>query len=164
MVNEELLNKVNGESVDIERYVDMIVEPHTKDLTAYMDNLHKIVSGEDSDLNASELAQTILFLSTSMYALVNAIEKSALRQNVAKIVYMDKYNEAYTSQVSGTIADRKTKAELLAQEHQLIEIIYTRAYNKLKLLYDSADNCLAAIKKIMNLRVSEQQLTMRVNN
>lgn len=162
MVNEDAFNKVNNYSADIEKYVDEIVEPHTKELSAYINNLHRIVASENSELTSVELAQTIMFLSTGMYSLVNSIEKSALRQSVADIVWQDKYNNAYTNQVDGTIADRKSKAELIAQDQKLIELIYKRAYNKLKLLYDSADSCLSAIKKVMNMRVSEQQLTMKV--
>lgn len=156
------LDTVNNHSAEIDKYVDQIVEPITKELTAYINNLHKIVASDNSDLTTTELSQSILFISTSMYALVNDISKSAIRQSIAEMVKDNKYNEAYMSQTTGTISDKKANAEMAINEQQLVELIYKTAYNKLKMLYDSADSCLGSVKKIMNLRVSEQQLTMKV--
>ena len=46
---------------------------------------------------------------------------------------------------------------------QLVEFVYKSAYNRLKNLFEAGNELHSSLKKIVNLKNSEMQLSMKVN-
>lgn len=160
-VSKEVMNTVDESAKELSDLVDEIISPYTSQLDDYIHKLHEVIRGKDSDLSTTELSKSALYISCSMYSLVHSIEKSILKQNIAEIVKLEKYNSIYQSLVEGTISDKKSIAENKIEEEKVVELLYKRCYNKLKMLYDSADKVQSAIHKVINLRIAEMNLSLR---
>lgn len=63
----------------------------------------------------------------------------------------------------GTIADKKSQAEIEAIANTVSVELYKRCYNRLKETYNASDNVLSSLKKICNMRTQEMQLSMKGN-
>lgn len=152
-------SKVEQNSATLEAIVDNIVKPYTKELDNYIANLKNIASENNySDLSIAELNQSLLFISTCLYNLVSNTEKTALKQAVSASIKQSKYNDVYSVQTEGTIADRKAIAESAITEEALVELIYKSAYSRLKNLYTAGENVYAGLRKIANIKTQEMQL------
>ena len=114
-------------------------------------------------MSIAELTKSLLFISTSLYSLAGNMEKTALKQAVASTVRNTKYNEFYGKLAEGTIADKKALAESHVLDEQLVEFVYKSAYNRLKNLFEAGNELHSSLKKIVNLKNSAMQLSMKAN-
>ena len=54
-------------------------------------------------------------------------------------------------------------AESHVLDEQLVEFVYKSAYNRLKNLFEAGNELHSSLKKIVNLKNSEMQLSMKVS-
>lgn len=160
-VDKGLIDTVEINSNMLDEVVDKVCEPYLKELNSYIDNLKRIASDDKyTDLSLSELSQSLVFISGSLYSLVGAINKVALRSSVATALKDEAYSKHYNSEGNtGTISDKKSKALLAVTNETVIETVYKNCYNKLKTSYEAGQECYGGLKKICNIRVSEANLT-----
>ena len=67
------------------------------------------------------------------------------------------YNEAMLK-VSGTVQERKARVEQLTEDKALVEAIYRRAYNSLKVKLEMAEKIYSGLKKSLSKRIAEVDL------
>lgn len=164
LINTDIKDKVDIQSDEVETIVASIVRPYTGDLTIHINNLKSMAIQQGfTDMSISELTKSLLFISTSLYSLAGNMEKTALRQAVAATIKNNKYNEFYSKLSEGTISDKKALSESHVLDEQLVEFVYKSAYNRLKNLFEAGNEIHSALKKIVNLKNSEMQLSMKVN-
>ena len=163
MLKQEVKNDIDRQSAEIEAIVAEIVKPYTGNLTLHINALKEISQQDFRDMSIAELTKSLLFISTSLYSLAGNMEKTALKQAVASTVRNTKYNEFYGKLAEGTIADKKALAESHVLDEQLVEFVYKSAYNRLKNLFEAGNELHSSLKKIVNLKNSEMQLSMKVN-
>ena len=69
-------------------------------------------------------------------------------------------NIRYKEKATGkTVADKTAQAELIAQAETMTLAIYSRAYKKVKLRMDAGYEMLNSLKKVMNKRIAEMELS-----
>ena len=85
-------------------------------------------------------------------------ENLGIKQDVAKAIKQEKYNEVYRELQKGTISDKTSKAELAVQSEEITRIIYDRSYKIVKNKLEAAYELLSSIKKVISRLMSEYEL------
>ena len=60
--------------------------------------------------------------------------------------------------VSGTVQEKKARVEKLTEDKALVEAIYRRAYNSLKVKLEMAEKIYSGLKKSLSKRIVEVDL------
>ena len=79
-VDDKLKEAVEANSDSLNVVVDSIVNKYTKELDDYVANLKSISFSDSPDMTNSEIYQSLMFISSSMYSLVPLMEKTFLKQ------------------------------------------------------------------------------------
>ena len=86
--------------------------------------------------------------------------KAGIREDLSKIIKQINYNQAFSIQ-EGTIADKKSGAELAVKEEQLLETTWKRSVKIISQKMDIANDLLSSCKKIFSKRIEEVNLIKR---
>ena len=160
-VDDKLKESVETNSDSLNVVVDSIVNKYTKELDDYVANLKSISFSDSPDMTNSEIYQSLMFISSSMYCLVPLMEKTFLKQSIANALTEEAYNTAYIGQEEGTVELKKSIANSKIDKEKVIALVYKHASNRIKNTYNAADNVYSALKKIASSKVAEMQLGMK---
>lgn len=156
---ENICNKVDLNSAQIEEIVNSIIEPYCKDLDKYVDFIKGILADGEHPATAQELDDFCMNLSVYIYYASGMQEQLGIKDDIAKAVYKEMYHSARDSIDKGTVADKDSLAELASQQEYLTSVCYKRAYSIVKAKVSAAQEILSSVKKIISRRMSEQELT-----
>lgn len=156
---ENICNKVDLNSAQIEEIVNGIIEPYCKDLDKYVDFIKGILADGEHPATAQELDDFCMNLSVYIYYASGMQEQLGIKDDIAKAVYKEMYHSARDSIDKGTVADKDSLAELASQKEYLTSVCYKRAYSIVKAKVSAAQEILSSVKKIISRRMSEQELT-----
>lgn len=162
-VNKEIVTKIEENSKELDELVDKICSPYTSPLDGCIAHLQDFSASKDNEISMDELNRAMVFISSSMYGLVNHISKQAVRMSVAEMLKDEKYYDFYSRLTDGTISDKKSQTEIATIENAVTVELYKRCYNRLKETYQAADNVFSGLKKICNVKTQEMQLSIRTN-
>lgn len=167
VINESKLN----ESTDLLTHAESIIGDNivtqvnslTNELDELMDMMHKKINREDYAISDNELEKLIIRLPILIYELNNVLMKAGIREDLSKIIKQTNYNAAFVIQ-EGTIADKKSAAELSVKEEQLLETTWKRSVKIISQKMDIANDLLGSCKKIFSKRIEEVNLIKRTPN
>ena len=165
-VNQEDIGRirlhVEDNSSVIDKIVMDIISPYVEDLDAYVKFIRGCLKDGERPPTDAELEDFCMNLSTYIYFAGGMCEQLGIRDDIAKAVYQETYNNAYSNQERGTIDDKKSLSELQAQQEKLISICYNRSYKIVKAKVDNAQELLASCKKCLSRRMQEIELTKMI--
>lgn len=161
IINQSTLDECN----DILSHAESIVGTNiinnvnelTKELDCLIDQMHKKVLREEYQISDKELEKLIIRLPILIYELNNVLMKAGIREDLSKIIKQTNYNQAFSIQ-EGTIADKKSGAELAVKEEQLLETTWKRSVKIISQKMDIANDLLSACKKIYSRRIENENL------
>lgn len=161
IINQSTLDECN----DILSHAESIVGTNiinnvnelTKELDCLIDQMHKKVLREEYQISDKELEKLIIRLPILIYELNNVLMKAGIREDLSKIIKQINYNQAFSIQ-EGTIADKKSGAELAVKEEQLLETTWKRSVKIISQKMDIANDLLSACKKIYSRRIENENL------
>ncbi|MDY5928583.1 MAG: hypothetical protein SPJ27_00885 [Candidatus Onthovivens sp.] len=164
IINQSTLDECN----DILSHAESIVGTNiinnvnelTKELDCLIDQMHKKVLKEEYQISDKELEKLIIRLPILIYELNNVLMKAGIREDLSKIIKQINYNQAFSIQ-EGTIADKKSGAELAVKEEQLLETTWKRSVKIISQKMDIANDLLSSCKKIFSKRIEEVNLIKR---
>ena len=164
IINQSTLDECN----DILSHAESIVGTNiinnvnelTKELDCLIDQMHKKVLREEYQISDKELEKLIIRLPILIYELNNVLMKAGIREDLSKIIKQINYNQAFSIQ-EGTIADKKSGAELAVKEEQLLETTWKRSVKIISRKMDLANDLLSSCKKIFSKRIEEVNLIKR---
>ena len=164
IINQSTLDECN----DILSHAEYIVGTNiinnvnelTKELDCLIDQMHKKVLREEYQISDKELEKLIIRLPILIYELNNVLMKAGIREDLSKIIKQTNYNQAFSIQ-EGTIADKKSGAELAVKEEQLLETTWKRSVKIISQKMDIANDLLSSCKKIFSKRIEEVNLIKR---
>ena len=154
---EDIMQNVDNISDTIQKISDKLVNNYCKDL----DDLMSIIREELQDnggITDAELEFHIMDLANTLYFTGSTQEDLGIKEDTCKAIRQEVYLKARDSG-KGTVADKTTRAELAAQSETLTLAIYSRTYKKVKLKVEAGYEMLNSLKKIMNRRISELELS-----
>ena len=151
--------RVEDNSHIVDNIVNDIVKPYVVDLDNYVLFIKNCLKDGENPPTDYELEDFCMNLSTYIYFARGRCEQLGIRDDIAKAVYRETYNNARDNTTGGTVQDKNTNAELQSQQEQLISVCYTRSYKIVKAKVESAQELLSSCKKVLSRRMSEQELT-----
>jgi hypothetical protein len=153
----QLQKRIDANSDIVDGIVNRLVSDYCKPLDDYMNFIKGILDDTANPPNDRELDDFTLNIPVLLYFTGEAQEALGVKEDVAKAVKQELYNEVYDKS-TGTIADKTAAAELATQNEFIAHIAYQRAYKKIKLRMEAANETLQSIKKVISRRMVEYEV------
>lgn len=165
MANSELLSKlireVQEESSPVIQLSNKLVEDYVKDLDSVISELEMIMDsiGNNTieDIPDTQIEYYCVKIPALMYYAGQKVEELGMQTDLASNSKKNALNEAMLK-VTGTVPEKKARAEQLTEDKALVEAIYRRAYNSLKVKLEMAEKVYSGLKKALTKRISETDL------
>ena len=109
-------------------------------------------------MNDIDLEYYILELANVLYFVGEKLEEIGIKEDVSKAKKVEVYNTAKLLAV-GTVAEKDAEALTKSQKDTIVYNVFNRSYKKTKLKIDSGYEMLNSLKKIMNKRLLELELS-----
>lgn len=154
----EHVNTIDRNAKLVDEIVDRIIEKYTKQLDDYMDFIKTLLADGNNRLTDGELEDITVNIPVLLYITGNGQEAIGVKEDVAKAFKAELYNKMY-GEAEGTVADKQAIAELETRSELLVEIAYKRAYRKIKLKIDLANETLQSIKKVLTRRMQDADIS-----
>lgn len=163
-VNEilsKLIKEVQEESSPVVQLSNQLIEDYSKDLDSAISELDIIMDsiGENSieDIPDSQIEYYCVKIPALMYYAGQRVEELGMQADLASNSKKNAQNEAMLK-VSGTVPEKKARVEQLTEDKALVEAIYRRAYNTLKVKLEMAEKIYSGLKKALSKRIAEVDL------
>ena len=150
---------VEDNSKIIDDIVNSIIQPYCKDLDKYVRFIGDCLKDGENPPTDAELDDFCLNLSTYIYFASGMCEQLGIRDDISRAVYKEMYHSSRAKLDKGTVADKDSLAELCAQQEQITNICYSRAYRIMKGKIEYSTELLASCKKVLSHRMQEYSLT-----
>lgn len=154
--------RVDGLSREVVEMADQIANDVCADLDDYMKGIDEILTNQKNPVSDYQLDDFVLNLSSLLYMVSDAQENLGIKEDVARAIQKEVYNRV-REKAQGTVADKDTAAELQCQEESIITIVYARAYKKVKLRVEAANEMVNSVKKVMTRRIAEMEMSQSDN-
>lgn len=155
---EEIMENVDSISETIRKISDKLLRKYCIDLDSEMKKIRNILLYSQT-LSDTELEFEILNLANILYFTGSAQEDLGIKEDTCKAIRQEVYSKAREQATGKTVADKTAQAELIAQAETMTLAIYSRAYKKVKLRMDAGYEMLNSLKKVMNKRITEMELS-----
>lgn len=155
----DLKDKIEGNSQQVNEIIDSIIKPYSKDLDKYVTFIRDCLADGTNPPSDEELEDFCMNLSTYIYFAGGMVEQLGIRDDISKAVYKEMYHSSRASIDKGTVADKDSLAELASQEEYITNICFNRAFKIMKSKVENAQELLASCKKVLTRRVTEMELT-----
>lgn len=155
---EYIMKNVDHISDTIKRISDRLVNKYCKDLNDLMSVIREELQN-NGGITDQELEFHILDLANTLYFTGSAQEDLGIKEDTCKAIRQEVYSKAREQATGKTVADKTAQAELIAQAETMTLAIYSRAYKKVKLRMDAGYEMLNSLKKVMNKRITEMELS-----
>ena len=157
----KLIKEVQEESSPVVRLSNQLIEEHSKDLDSAISELDIIMDsiGENSieDIPDSQIEYYCVKIPALMYYAGQRVEELGMQADLASNNKKTAQNEVMLK-VSGTVPEKKAQVEQLTEDKALVEAIYRRAYNTLKVKLEMAEKIYSGLKKALSKRIAEVDL------
>ena len=154
---ESIMKNVDSISDTIKEISDKLVTKYCDDLDDLMIDIKSILTNDT--MTDSYLETAILDLANTLYFTGSAQEDLGIKEDTCKAIRQEVYSKAREQATGKTVADKTAQAELIAQAETMTLAIYSRAYKKVKLRMDAGYEMLNSLKKVMNKRITEMELS-----
>jgi hypothetical protein len=154
---DSIISKVEENGGYIDNITEKVVKEYSRCLDTYMQYISTKLNSTN-DLLDTELDDMCLKLPNLMYFVGQGQEALGIKEDVSKAVKQELYNKVFMESI-GTIKDKDSSAELKTQQETIVNIIYARAYKKIKARLDYAMEMLASVKKVISRRMQELALS-----
>lgn len=155
---DSIMKNVDSISGTIKEISDRLVNNYCKDLNDLMSTIRKELQ-DNGEMTDKELEFHILDLANTLYFTGSAQEDLGIKEDTCKAIRQEVYSKAREQATGKTVVDKTAQAELIAQAETMTLVIYSRAYKKVKLRMDAGYEMLNSLKKVMNKRIAEMELS-----
>lgn len=157
----KLIKEVQEESSPVVKLSNQLIEDYSKDLDSAISELDIIMDsiGENSieDIPDSQIEYYCVKIPALMYYAGQRVEELGMQADLASNSKKNAQNEAMLK-VSGTVPEKKARVEQLTEDKALVEAIYRRAYNSLRVKLEMAEKIYSGLKKALSKRIAEVDL------
>ena len=157
----KLIKEVQEESSPVVKLSNQLIEEYSKDLDSAISELDMIMEsiGENSiqDIPDEQIEYYCVKIPALMYYAGQRVEELGMQADLASSNKKTALNDALLK-VSGTVPEKKAQAEKITEDKALVEAIYRRAYNSLKVKLEMAEKIYSGLKKALSKRISEADL------
>lgn len=154
---ESIMKNVDSISGTIKEISDNLVRQYCKDLNILMLTIQGSIKSNNVTDECLEIY--ILDLANTLYFTGSAQEDLGIKEDTCKAIRQEVYSKARAQSTGKTVADKTAQAELMTQAETMTLAIYSRAYKKVKIRMDAGYEMLNSLKKVMNKRITEMELS-----
>lgn len=155
-VLSKLIKEVQEESTPVVKLSNQLIEDYSKDLDSAISELDMIMEsiGENSieDIPDSQIEYYCVKIPALMYYAGQRVEELGMQADLASNAKKTAQNEAMLK-VTGTVQEKKARVEQITEDKALVEAIYRRAYNSLKVKLEMAEKIYSGLKKALSKRM-----------
>lgn len=151
-----IMNKVDNTALVVKEISDKLVKEYCEDLDNIMIEISELLAS--TNFTDKHLENFILDLANTLYFTGSAQEDLGIKEDTCKAIRAEIYNKTYEDS-KGTVAQKNALSELATQQETIVLNIYSRAYKKVKLRMEAGYEMLNSLKKVMNKRISEMELS-----
>jgi hypothetical protein len=165
-----LLKSTDNNSEYFTSVTNEVINSYSQDLDHIMNSIRNIIQNS-SNIEIDVIEQYILLLSNTLYFIGEKLEVVGIKSDVSKAARQEIYNRAYlendiekfdengkrskpTKDANIAVAEEKSKYE------SVVNNIYERTYKVIKFKIDAGYEMLSSLKKIINRRMQEIDLSM----
>ena len=152
------MDRVEDNSAKVEKLVDDLVDKYCHQLDELVSAFKEVLHDKDNPITEDELDEICLKLPSYLYFIGEAQERFGIKEDIAKSVKMELYNQVHQRTI-GTIADKQAASEAATLEEDIVFKAYQRSYKRIKQKLEAAYELLASIKKVIQRRETEMQLS-----
>ena len=149
---ESIMKKVDNISDTIKEISDKLVKKYCSELDEEMKKIGNMLICSQN-MTDNELDFEILNLANILYFVGSGQEDLGIKEDTCKAIRQEVYSKAREQATGKTVADKTAQAETMTLA------IYSRAYKKVKLRMDAGYEMLNSLKKVMNKRITEMELS-----
>ena len=157
----KLIKEVQEESSPVVKLSNQLIEDYSKDLDSAISELDMIMEsiGENSieDIPDSQIEYYCVKIPALMYYAGQRVEELGMQADLASNAKKTAQNEAMLK-VTGTVQEKKARVEQITEDKALVEAVYRRAYNSLKVKLEMAEKVYSGLKKALSKRIAEVDL------
>lgn len=153
-----IMGNVDSMSDPIQKNSAYIISRYCEDLDTLMSILRSQMHSS-AKITDNELEQHIIELANILYFVGSAQEDIGVKEDICKSIRQEVYSNAREKADGKTVADKTAQAELATQTETMVLAIYSRAYKKIKFKVDAGYEMLNSLKKVMNKRITEMELS-----
>lgn len=153
-----VMSKVDNLSEETREMVENLINEYCKQLDDYMKVIDSTLYNATEPLTNEQLEEYILNLASILYFTGSAQEDLGIKEDACKSLRTNVFNRA-RELAEGTVADKDTAGTLACQCEAIVQAIYGRAYKKIKIKSDAGYEMLNSLKKVMNKRITEAELS-----
>ena len=156
-----VIKEVQDESLPVIRLSRQLIAAFIGELDSAISELEMIMEsiGENSidDIPDPQIEYYCVKIPALMYYAGQRVEELGMQADLAASDNKFALNEALVK-VSGTVIEKKAKAEKITEDKALVAAVYKRAYNMLKTKLDMAEKVYSGLKKALSKRIAETDL------
>lgn len=149
---EDIMQNVDNISDTIKEISDKLVNKYCKDFDDLMSVIKEQLQN-NGGITDTELEFLIMDLANILYFTGSAQEDLGIKEDTCKAIRQEVYSKAREQATGKTVADKTAQVETMTLA------IYSRAYKKVKLRMDAGYEMLNSLKKVMNKRITEMELS-----
>lgn len=159
-----LKESVENESEIIHQFMRDILKDYTTELDELVEDMDTILKAINEGLLSSyteeQLEYYSLKLPVLMYKASSRLEELGSNSDIAKANRKKMFNNLTIRlrKDAGTVAEKKATAEMMVENEQLVEDLYYRVYNQLKIKLEYADGVFTSIKKVISKRMLDLEV------
>lgn len=154
-----VVKNVDNISDTIKELSNGLVIKYCDELDTMLGNLHSLLENPQKYITDEVLEYYILCLANTLYFIGSVQEDLGIKEDTCRAIRQEVYSKAREQATGKTVADKTAQAELIAQAETMTLAIYSRAYKKVKLRMDAGYEMLNSLKKVMNKRITEMELS-----
>lgn len=154
------LSRVDDSGKKLDSIINSIVNSYCKELDDFISKIYTMISNKDVDVPDVDIEYMILQLPCLMYFLSNNMEDLGIREDIARGIEREKYNEILFN-TEGKVSEKESAAQNGSQEESIVTAINSRSYRKLKARLEYASATLESLKKVITNRISDKELTRK---
>lgn len=145
----------NGKIID--DIVNNLVSKYCGQMDTFIKKVKNLMEDSRNPPSDVELEGWVIELPILLYFSGEGQEALGVKEDIAKAIRMELYNEIRLD-AKGTVADKNSLAESETQTEFLVQVVYQRAYKKIKLRMELGNELLQSIKKVISRRIAEYEL------
>lgn len=157
----KLIKEVQEESSPVVKLSNQLIEDFSRELDSAVSELNIIMDsiGENSieDIPDTQIEYYCVKIPALMYYAGQRVEELGMQADIASNEKKTALNDALLT-ASGTIPEKRAQAEQITEDKSLVEAIYKRAYNTLKVKLEMSEKIYSGLKKALSKRIAEVEL------
>lgn len=154
----DIIREFNKDCDEVVTTATTIADKYTNDLDIVLFEIRDLLNRQ-TELSVDDLTKYIAVIPVMIYDLIDKMQVLGVRSDAAKTERKTQFNKAYITSEETTVAAKTSAAQLIVEDEQFIEDMYSRIYKLCEAKIDVAEMLHSSLKKILQWKLTELETT-----